>query len=357
MPRSVTEAPALHRSGQQHDADDRLVRPIFVVGSPRSGTTLLQNVLCRDPSLFRLGRESRFLWHRLGGQEITGMFPGRAAVVQAYLAEVFRDEHPWTATQQRRWAMRCASQGVPAQYLDLPHELLTELAEPTVVGPFAGTEQTETAPFTLPPRNATYATDTSGEVRMVDKDTGHCWRLPELAQAFPDAQFIFIVRDPADAVRSLIAGWRHPSWFFTYRITEPLQIDGYSDEYPWGRHWWNFNLFPGYQDLVAASVEEVCLEQWLAAVRPVMEHGVPLVDQGRAVFTSFERLVADPAAVLGAISDFTGLAAEAVIADGLGKTYMAMAAETWNPREHNLSAGVQRARESLSPIMALLDAY
>lgn len=336
---------------------DRLVRPVFVVGSPRSGTTLLQNLLCRDPSVYRLGRESRFLWHRLDGQEVTGNFPGRERVEQAYLSELFRGDRPWTPEEQRRWALRCASQGTPAQYLDLSHELIEELGQPTPVGPFAGTQQSETAPFTLPPLDATFAADTDDEVRMVDKDTGHCWRLPELSTAFPDAYFIFVVRDPLPAVRSLVAGWRHPTWFFTYRMEQPMNIHGYSELHPWGPHWWNFNLFPGYENLASASIEEVCTEQWAAAIRPVVENGPELVDQGRAVFTTYERVVADPKEVLTSLAEFTGLDVASVVGNGLDKTYMSMTPKTWNPGDHEreLQELTDGAREALAPVAHWID--
>ena len=331
----------------------RLVRPIFVVGSPRSGTTLLQNLLSRDPSLYRLGRESRFLWHRLHGQEVTGTFPGRERVEEAYLAELYRGDRAWTTEEQRRWALRSASQGTPAQYLDLPHELIEELAT-SEVGPFADTVQTETAPFTLPPIDATYASDTTGSVRMVDKDTGHCWRLPELSTAFPDAQFLFVVRDPVEAVRSLVAGWRHPTWFFTYRMDVDLQIGGYSDVRPWGRRWWNFNLFPGHESLLDAPLAALCTEQWAAAMRPVVEHGLPLVEQGRAMFTNYEQIVADPARVLGEVAHFTGVDAAAVMGDGLDKAYMSMTSGTFDPGSGDIATYAGGARAILEPVARLL---
>lgn len=333
----------------------RLIQPIFVVGSPRSGTTLLQNLLSRDPSLYRLGRESRFLWHRLGGQEVTGTYPGRERVEAAYLSELYRDERPYTRQEQRRWALRSASQGTPAQYLDLPHDLIAELST-AVVGPFADSVQTETAPFTLPPLDPTFAQETTGPVRMVDKDTGHCWRLPELSKAFPDAQFLFVVRDPVESVRSLVAGWRHPTWFFTYRMDTDLDIDGYSDERPWGRRWWNFNLFPAYESLVNASLPELCTEQWSAAMRPVVTHGMPLVDEGRAMFVTFESIVADPARSLGAIADFTGLAADVLIADGLEKAYMSMTDATFDPGSGDIARHAVTARALLDPVAHLLGA-
>jgi hypothetical protein len=335
-------------------ARERLQRPVFVVGSPRSGTTLLQNLLCRDPSVFKLGRESRFLWHRMGGQEVNGIFPDQRNVASEYLAEAYRGERAWTKAEQRRWALRCTSQGTPAQYLDLPHDLIEALRTDDV-GPFANTVQTETAPFTLPPLEAIWATDTDGPVRMVDKDTGHCWRLPELANAFPDAQFVFVVREPRDAIRSLVAGWRHPTWFFTYRLATTLNITGYSDFAPWGKHWWNFNLFPGWQGLVDAPLEEVAAQQWGAAITPVANHGIPLIEQGRAFVTTYEQIVSEPHRTLGAIAEFTGLDADAVIGNGLDQNYMSMSVSSFDPGSGDIRALADRARSLMDPLAPYID--
>lgn len=337
------------------EALERLRRPVFVVGSPRSGTTLLQNVLYREPSVFKLGRESRFLWHRLGGQEVTGSFPGAGAIATEYLAEAYRGERPWREEEQRRWARRCASQGVPAQYLDLPHELAEALATDTT-GPFAGSVQSETAPFTCPPLDPVWAANSDGPVRLVDKDTGHCWRLPELSAGFPDAQFIFIVRDPGDALRSLMAGWRHPTWFFTYRTDVPLNIAGYSEVAPWGTRWWNFNLFPGWEGLINSPLEDVVTAQWCAAITPIIEHGIPLIEQGRALVTTYERLVSDPRATLSAIAEFTDLDATALLADGLDPTYMSMSPSTFDPGNGDLKPYADRARTLLNPLSTFLPA-
>lgn len=339
-----------------HDFRDpgRLAQPVFVVGSPRSGTTLLQNLLCRDPSVYKLGRESRFLWHRLGGQEVSGTFPDPRSIASAYLGEVYRGGRPWSLEEQRRWAERMASQGTPPQYLDLPHEILGELST-SAVGPFADSVQTETAPFTLPPLDAEWASDAAGPVRIVDKDTGHCWRLPELAGAFPDARFIFVVRDPVDAISSLVAGWRHPTWFFTYRVEQDLRISGYSDEFAWGRRWWNFNLFPGWESLVDASIAEVGAEQWTAAMRPLVRDGRALLEQGRATVTSYEAIVTHPGRTLGSIADFAGLDAGAVIGRGLDRAYMSMVPATFDPGDGDIVHLADRARSVLDPLAPYLE--
>src|SRR5437867_12312484 len=72
-----TAAPALRKEPPPD-------RPIFILGSPRSGTTLLYEVLGHSSRLASLGVESHFLWemfhplegsgfasHGLGPQDIT----------------------------------------------------------------------------------------------------------------------------------------------------------------------------------------------------------------------------------------------------------------------------------------------
>ena len=193
-----------------------------------------------------------------------------------------------------------------------------------MVGPFADAEQHETAPFTIPPTSCVWAAASDGPVRMVDKDTGHCWRLPELAQAFTDATFVFMLRDPASAVASLVNGWLHPHWFFTYHVAEPLAVAGYSDAFEWGRHWWNFNMFPGWEDLREAPLPVVCAQQWAAAVRAMAADGEPLVADGRARFVSFDRLVAEPRTVLRGLAQWLDLDQAAVAEPRLEQVFMSM---------------------------------
>ena len=73
----------------------------------------MQNCLARDKTRYHLGRESRFIWHRLHGQEVTGRFPDREAIAEAYLSELFRGERQWSSSELIRWARRCATQGTP----------------------------------------------------------------------------------------------------------------------------------------------------------------------------------------------------------------------------------------------------
>lgn len=330
-----------------------LDRPVFVVGSPRTGTTLLQHCLSRDPRVFRLERESRFLWHRMRATEKTGRFPPREEIEAAYLGDLFTDPRPMTPPDLRRWVARASSQGTPASYWDISSDLRRQIEQSEdnpMTGPFARAQQDETAPFCIPPQECLWASDVTGPIRMVDKDTGHCWRLPQLAATFPDAVFLFTLRDPAAAVTSLVNAWLHPHWFFTYYVSDPLRIGGYSDRFPWGEHWWNVNLFPGWRDFTDSPLGVLCARQWESAVLAMMEDGLPLVASGRARFVDYDALVRDPQRVLTDVAAFADLDVAAVAGPGLGKVYMTMdpSARVVTPTSDVVTQGLTEVRGTIT---------
>ena len=59
--------------------------------------------------------------------------------------------------------------------------------------------------------------------RFVDKTPENSLRIPYLNALFPDAVFVFLRRRAADNVNSLIEGWRARPRFVTYRLPEPLE--------------------------------------------------------------------------------------------------------------------------------------
>jgi hypothetical protein len=140
--------------------------PIFIVGAPRSGTTLLFELLDRCEDLASLHTESQVLWDAFHAIDRDG----------------------WRS-----------------------HEL-----GPDDVMPHE-------------PRLYAWAIDAiAGERRYLDKLPRNCLRIPYLQELFPDATFVLIRRDGRDTVSSMITGWREGTRFG--RPDPPpvtLDIEGY----------------------------------------------------------------------------------------------------------------------------------
>ena len=144
-------------------------QPIFILGSPRSGTTLLFELLGRSPHVASLEAESHLLW------------------------EMFHD--------------------LPAARFS-SHE----------VGPEDITRRERKVLYFAIDRVA------AGR-RYLDKAPRNCLRVPYLDAMFPGAWFVHLKRDGRAAVSSLITGWRAPGGMFPGALMPvPLSIRGYEGE-------------------------------------------------------------------------------------------------------------------------------
>ncbi|MDA9913165.1 sulfotransferase [Candidatus Nanopelagicales bacterium] len=199
--------------------------------------------------------------------------------------------------------------------MDVPEELLREhFAGPFASGPSPVAGKGESAPYAFAPIGTKAPPPGQEERRVfIDKDTRHVYRLPLLLAMFPQAKFIWITRDSAEVVDSLVRAWQHPRFFFSYQLPEPLDINGYTTpEHPWTSHWWNVSLPPSWRDYTGADLRTVCSGQVQSALAHVEEYRSRLNRNGSLVTTTYADVVADPRAELERIGAFIGLSAEGV---------------------------------------------
>jgi Sulfotransferase family len=142
----------------------RVVAPVFIVGAPRSGTSLLYALL----------RTSRHLAH----------WPGEAHEVWE------RDLHP----ALRGWKSNVATAS------DATPEVAARIRR-------------------------SFALTTGPRRRLVDKTPRNSLRVGFVGAVFPDARFVLLQRDGRDNVNSLINAWRSPR-YRTYRLPRPHSIAG-----------------------------------------------------------------------------------------------------------------------------------
>lgn len=151
--------------------------PLFVVGCERSGTTLLRLMLDSHPSL-AIPNESHFI---VGLHRRSSWFAAKRSPVQT-LERVLEDE------SFARWGLDPA--------------LVRQLAAVTKPSSYAEVMRTVFA---------TYAA-IEGKPRWGDKSPTYLIHIPLLAELFPGAQFIHVIRDGREVATSLAAqAWGPPS--------------------------------------------------------------------------------------------------------------------------------------------------
>jgi hypothetical protein len=213
--------------------DPVFARPIFVVSPPRSGSTLLFETLATAPGLFTIGGES----HRL------------------------MESLPEISPAGRDWASNRLAAG------DTSQETVAALRER-----FRGAlrDRDGTPPIALP-------------VRMLEKTPKNALRIPFLAEAFPEAVFVYLHRDPGPSLASMIEGWRSGG-FRTYP-----GLPG------WTGPDWSFVLTPGWRTLIGARLEQVVARQWADTTRILLDDLESLpAERRRAV--RYEAFLAAPQA-------------------------------------------------------------
>ncbi len=114
------------------------------------------------------------------------------------------------------------------------------------------------------------------------KSTVDSYRMNLIEKIFPDAdiRIIHLVRNPAATTNGIYDGWLHRG-FFSHNLLpifnensnlKKLSIKGYSDIFPCGSHWWNFDLPEGWQTVADKDLVDVCAFQWYSANSEILKY-------------------------------------------------------------------------------------
>lgn len=187
---------------------DRFDRPIFIVSTPRSGSTLLFETLAQAPSLHSIGGESHGL--------IEGI--------------------PSLSPAARQWAS---------------NRLTADDADPDTV------EQLGRGFYgRLRDRDGN---PPDGRIRMLEKTPKNALRVPFLDAVWPDAIFVYLYREARESVASMIEAWMSGR-FRTYP-----RLPG------WDGPQWSLLLVPGWQRLNGRPIPEIVAEQWAATTHMLLD--------------------------------------------------------------------------------------
>lgn len=176
-------------------------RPVFILSSPRSGSTLLFETLAQAPELFTTGGESHLLI-----EQVPGLAPRDRGFDSNVLTEADASPETVQLLRSRFWAGLSDRGGRP---------------------PLAG------------------------RVRMLEKTPKNALRIRFLQSVFPEARFVFLYRDVRETLGSMIDAWKSGR-FKTYP-----GLPGWPGQQPW-----SLLLVPGWRELAAQPLHDVVRVQW-----------------------------------------------------------------------------------------------
>jgi uncharacterized protein (TIGR03032 family) len=214
--RSVVIRPALDDEAPRsrprpQNRERKIERPIFIVCSPRSGSSLFFETLAQSPTVWTIGGESH-------------------AVIEsiAPLHPEYRQHHSNRLD---------ASDAAPEVVDQLERAFLSQLRDRDGRSPATG----------------------QGGLRLLEKTPKNSLRVPFLAQAFPDALFVYLYRDMRDTISSMLDAWRSGKF-----VTYP-KLPG------WEGPPWSLLLTPGWRELSGKPLAEIVAAQWSTATRYLLD--------------------------------------------------------------------------------------
>lgn len=244
--------------------------PVFILGHWRTGTTLLHELMSLDPALRFSNAYECFLPHH---------FPLSERWIKPWSSFALPSKRPpdnmqvgWDLPQEDEFAL--VNLGLPSPYLTiafpnqgLAHSDYFELEKI----PAADLEHWKLVFSDFLRRLVAYRPG-----RLVLKSPPHSFRIPTLQSLFPEACFIYLIRNPREVYASTVHLWR--SLFHTH----------------------------GYQKPDESWISEFVLDTFARLCRRV-EATRGMVAEGRFLVVRYEEFVADPLATLRTIYDRFGI--------------------------------------------------
>lgn len=228
-------------------SDPLFDRPIFIVSTPRSGSTLLFETLAHAPGLYSIGGESHRLIESIPQLNIRA--------------------HDYASNRL------LAEDAAPAVVMELRQRFQDRLLDRDGQAPGAG----------------------QGRVRMLEKTPKNSLRIPFLMEAFPEARFVFLYRDPRQVLASMLEAWKSGR-FKTY-----AGLPG------WPLEHWSLLLTPGWRSLAGKPLIEIVAGQWQAATEVLLDD-LAALPPDRCVAIRYGNFVANPAAQITHLCESLGLA-------------------------------------------------
>lgn len=247
--------------------------PAFLLGAPRSGTSLLYKVLCLHPEaswISNFHRKAPALPQVNVVNRLAKVRPGQRRRV-------------WFGADSNAYVFGNGRRPLTDRLFPMPVEGETVFVSCGLPEDMSTARQPASARDGAIRKNLSSVVRWGGGQVLVSKRIGHNRRIPLLLSAFPQARFVNLVRDGRAVALSLSA----------------------VDWWPELEVWWQGGT-PQDWALAGRDPWELCAQHWVEEVTSVRE-GLAHVTPEQVLQVPYEDLVADPGPVLERIREFVGL--------------------------------------------------
>jgi hypothetical protein len=180
---------------------------------------------------------------------------------------------------------------------------------------------------------------------LLEKTPKNALRIPFLARVFAGARYVFLWRDPRPSIHSIIRAWESGRWR-TY-----AGLPGFDGP-------WSLLLPPGWRHMRGRPLAQVAAFQWDAANRLALDD-LAALPEGSWIGLDYQSLVADPAAAITRVMQFTGLAIDAALQSRLAaplplsrQTLSAPDPQKWRELEAEIEAVLPMVEETWARLRA-----
>lgn len=208
-------------------------KPVIIVSTPRSGSTLLFETLRNSNDLWSIGDESHIIYNA---------FPHLRAENPQFDSGRLLRQHADKETSDliRAGFLHFLTNREKQHFLDLERK--------------------------------------PARIRLLEKTPRNSLNIPFLNKVFPGALFILLHRDPRQNIGSIIEAWDRPDY-----ITFP-NLPG------WFRQHWHMLLPPGWRALNGKSIADIAAFQWRAS-NQIMLDDLNALGPARWTSISYTKLI------------------------------------------------------------------
>jgi len=225
---------------------DSFDRPIFIISPPRSGSTFLFDCLTQLDELYHLGAEADLIWWRF--------FP----------YENMKDSSDYIGIES-----------ASAENIQTIRKHIYNAAIGKHLAKYPGRSR---IPYLFGVKH----------IRYLDKTIANCFHLEFMERAFPNAQYVFLVRDPRDAISSMIEGWPYVEHFGKSQLTSIVQ----SSITTTIKHW-TYPAPPGWQDIISRPLPQICAWSWKKHIEYPLDFFNRRNNPTDVIWVRYENLVDD----------------------------------------------------------------